>query len=603
MWGLLRRLLIGPPIPTHRLSFETLSPLAGLAVFSADALSSVAYGTEEILRILILAGPAALSYTVPVGIAIAALLAVVVVSYRQTVLEYPSGGGAYVVARDNLGALPSLVAGAALLTDYVLTVAVSVAAGVAAVTSAWPVLFEHRVALGVLWIVFMALVNLRGVRESAAVFGVPVYGFVLLMLALVAVGLGRLAGGGLQPMPAPAYMPVAESLSLLLVLRAFSSGCAALTGVEAVANGVQAFRPPAGPNAARVLAMLAVLLGTMFLGTTLLAHGLGIVPTHNETVVSQIASTVFGRGATYYALQLATAVILILAANTSFAGFPRLSAFMATDGYVPRQLANLGDRLVYSNGILALAFLASLLIVAFQGNVHLLIPLYAVGVFTAFTLSQMGMVVHWSRTRGRGWRHRAAINGIGAVTTGLVLVVVAATKFTQGAWIICLVLPLLVLGSRAIKRHYDWVASRLSLSQALLVRRKRNVTLLLVGGMHRGTLEALEYARALGGVTRAVHVEVGGQPTPRIQQLWQQWEPEIPLVVLQSPYRNLAAPLVEYINQIRAEEGYDVVTVILPEFVVNTVWESLLHNHSALWLQILLRDVPGVAVLNLRYAL
>ena len=603
MWGLLRRLLIGDPIPTHRIAFETLGPLAGLAVFSADALSSVAYGGEESLRVLVHAGSAGLAYTVPVGIVIVALLATVVVSYRQTVVEYPSGGGAYVVARDNLGTQPSLVAGAALLTDYVLTVAVSVAAGVAAVTSAWPVLYEHRVLLGVVWIVFMAVVNLRGVRESATVFGVPVYAFVLLMLALVATGLGRLATGTMQPQTNLAAVPVVEGLSLFLILRAFSSGCVALTGVEAVANGVQAFRPPAGQNAARVLGILALLLGTMFLGTTILARHLAIVPLAEETVLSQIARVVFGRGVLYYMLQMATAIILILAANTSFAGFPRLAAFMALDGFVPRQLSNLGDRLVYSNGIIALAALSSLLIAAFHGDVHLLIPLYAIGVFTAFTLSQSGMVLHWLRKGDRGWRRRAGVNAMGAVVTGVVLAVVAVTKFTHGAWVIWIVVPALVLLSRGIRRHYDYVASRLSLEQAPSVRPIRNLNLLLVGGMHRGTLDALQYVRALGGETRAVHIEIGGEAVPRIQRLWRKFEPVIPLVVIESPYRNLAAPVIEYAQKAMADEGYDSVTVVLPEFVVDTVWESILHNHSALWMQIVLRSVPGVSVLNMRYRL
>jgi amino acid transporter len=603
MLGTIRRLLIGPPLPTHWITFERLGVLSGLAVFAADALSSVAYGTEEILRMLIMAGVAGLAYTVPVAIAIAALLAAVAASYRQTVVEYPSGGGAYVVARDNLGRTPSLVAGGALLNDYVLTVAVSVAAGVAAITSAWPVLYEHRVAIGLLCVIFMALVNLRGVRESAMVFGVPVYGFVLVMLALLAVGLGRGLWGSLRPVsPAPS-IPTAETLSLFLILRAFSSGCAALTGVEAVANGVQAFRPPSGQNAARVLALLGLLLGTMFLGTTLLAHHLAVTPMPQETALSQIGKQVFGRGTWYYLLQGATALILILAANTSFADFPRLSAFMALDGYMPRQFSNLGDRLVYSNGIMTLAALSCVLIAAFKGDVHLLIPLYALGVFTAFTLSQSGMVLHWVRKGGVGWRRKAVVNALGALTTGMVLTVVAATKFVHGAWIVCIVIPLMILALQAIRRHYDHVAARLTLKQAWSVKPLRNLNLLLVGGMHRGTLKALQYAKALAGPIRAVHVETGGESTPRVQQLWRRWERDIPLVVLPSPYRNLSGPLVDYIDKVRRQEGYDIVTVVLPEFVVDSPWESMLHNHSALWLQIVLRNVPGVAVLNMRYKL
>lgn len=602
MLSWLRRLLIGEPLETHRLAVERLGLLGGLAVFAADALSSSAYGTEEILRTLIIAGSDALGWVVGIGIAIAALLAVVIISYRQTVIEYPSGGGAYVVARDNLGTLPSLVAGGALQTDYVLTVAVSVAAGVAAITSAWPVLFEHRVAVGIVWIAFMALINLRGVRESAAIFGVPVYAFIVLMLTMIGLGLGRLAFGTLQPV-SPEYIATTQPLTIFLVLRAFSSGGATLTGVEAVANGVQAFTQPSGRNAARVLGVLGLLLGTLFIGITLLAHGLDVHPTEHETVNSQIAGAVFGRGFLYYALQIATAIILIIAANTSFSGFPRLAAFMAEDGYVPRQFANIGDRLVYSNGIVFLAVLASILLAVFGGEVHALIPLYAVGVFTAFTLSQSGMVLHWLRKRDEGWRQRSIVNAIGATVTGIVLIVVAVTKFVLGAWIVVVLIPVMLLAFRAVRRHYDYVASRLTLERAGEVRPLRNLNLLLVGGMHRGTLEGLEYLKALTGDGRAIHVEVGGEATPRIQRMWSDWEEDIPLIVLESPYRSMSEPLIDYIVNAQENEGYDVVTVIIPEFVVDTWWEALLHNQSALWLQVLLRNVPGVALLNMRYRL
>ncbi len=604
MWGLLRRTLLGRPLPLERIEHEKLGVFSGLAVFASDALSSVAYGTEEILLILVLAGTSGLGYTTPVGIAIALLLLVVATSYRQTVVEYPSGGGAYVVARENLGRLPSHVAGAALLVDYVLTVAVSVAAGVAAITSAWPVLHVHRVALALGCVAFVMLVNLRGVRESAKVFGVPVYGFICLMIALVVTGLWRYLAGTLRPLPPPtAGVPIVESLTLFLVLRAFSSGCAALTGIEAVANGVQAFRAPSGFRAAHVMALLAGLLGFMFVGTTLLAHSLAVLPSEQETVLSQIGKRVFGDNVLYYLLQASTALILILAANTSFADFPRLSAFMAYDGYLPRQLTNLGDRLVYSNGILILGALAGALIVVFGGEVTRLIPLYAVGVFTAFTLSQSGMVLHWYKQGGPGWLQKAAVNGLGAATTAVVLLVVIMTKFIYGAWIVCLIIPPMVLGFQAIRRHYDYVASRLSLQQAHATRRTRNLNLLLVGGMHQGTLQALQYAKSMHTAVRAVHVETQGAETPRVQKMWRQWERQIQLVVLPAPYRNVAGPLLEYINKVKREEGYDIVTVILPEFVVDTWWESLLHNHSALWLQLVLRNAPGVAVLNMRYHL
>jgi amino acid transporter len=603
MISAVRRLLIGTPLPTHQMEHEKVGVLSGLAVFASDALSSVAYGTEEVLIILAVAGAAGIRYVLPIGVAIAVLVVIVAISYRQTVVEYPSGGGAYVVARENLGALPSHIAAAALLTDYVLTVAVSVAAGVAAITSAWPFWYEHRVALGVGCVLVIMFVNLRGVRESAAVFSIPVYGFIGCMMTLVVVGLSRLLGGGLRPLAPQAPLIAQEPVTAFLVLRAFASGCATLTGLEAVANGVQAFRRPRGKNAAEVMALMGVLLSAMTLGIVLLAHFLHTTPLEKETVVSQIARVVFGRGGMYYLIQFATAFILILAANTSFADFPRLSAFMAQDGYMPRQFSNIGDRLVYSNGIIALAVLASVLIIVFRGTVNLLIPLYAVGVFSAFTLSQSGMVVHWHRKGGSNWRHKAAVNGLGACVTGVVLVIIAVTKFVHGAWIVCIIIPSLVVVFRAIHRHYSYVAAQLSLEQAGRVRPLRNLNILLVGGMHRGTLEALQYAKSLSGEIRAVHVEVVGESTPRVQRLWSQWEPDMPLIVLPSPYRNMVEPLVAYIEQVKQQEGYDVVTVILPEFVVDTWWESLLHNHSALWLQLVLRTIPGVAVLNMRYRL
>ena len=389
----------------------------------------------------------------------------------------------------------------------------------------------------------------------------------------------------------------------MLVLRAFSSGGATLTGVEAVANGVPAFSKPSGPNAARALGILAILLGTMFFGTTLLLHATQVLPSDQETMLSQLTALVFGRGFFYYALQIATAIILVIAANTSFAGFPRLAAFMANDGFVPRQFSNIGDRLVYSNGIVFLGVMASILLAIFGGHVHGLIPLYAVGVFTAFTLSQAGMVIHWLRNKGAHWRKSVVINAIGALTTGVVLLVVAVSKFTQGAWIIVVVIPLTLLIFRGIRRHYDYVAQRLSLDMAHEVQPLRNLNLLLVGGMHRGTLEGLEYLRALTGEGRAIHLEVGGEHNPRIQRMWEDWEQTIPLVILESPYRSMTEPLVGYIQSAQSTEGYDTVTVIIPEFVVDTWWESLLHNHSALWLQVLLRNVPGVALLNMRYRL
>lgn len=604
MMAAVRKLLLGSPLATTRMGHETLGLLGGLAVFAADALSSVAYGPEEVLIILGEAGRGASIYLLPISIAVVALLAVVVTSYRQTVVEYPQGGGAYAVARDNLGVLPSHVAGAALLTDYLLTVAVSVAAGIDAITSAWQVLTPWSVHLGVGAILVMMLVNLRGVRESAAAFGVFVYAFIAVMLAMIALGLFRAVSGNLPPLHPTAPAEATGAVSLLLILRAFSSGGATLTGVEAVANGVQAFRKPAGRNAALCLAFLALLLSVMVLGSSYLAHRLGVEPLENETVISQVARAIYGGSSPfYYFLQAATCVILILAANTSFAGFPRLAAFMAEGGYLPRQFANLGDRLVFSNGIAGLALLAAALLVAFRGEVTRLIPLYALGVFTAFTLSQTGMVRHWLRERKPGWRYRALVNGVGAAVTGVVLVVIAITKFAYGAWIICVVVPGLVLLFRAIRRHYDYVAEHLTLEGATAKPDVRNLNILLVGGMNRGTLNGLQYLKALRGEARCLHVEIQGHENPKVLRLWREWETDLELTVLQSPYRSYAEPLVDYIRKAQQEEGFGFVTVVLPEFVVNSVWEGLLHNHTATWLQLVLRSMPGVAVTNMRYRL
>ena len=584
---------------------ERVGILGGLAVFASDALSSVAYGTEEILYVL---GAGGLPYIIPLGAAVVILLSIVATSYRQTVMEYPSGGGAYVVARENLGVTASRVAGAALLTDYVLTVAVSVSAGIAAITSAWPGLLPLKVWLALGAVLLIMVVNLRGVRESAGAFAGPVYAFVFTMLALVVAGLWKASRGelGLAVVPpsvtAAAAAPTA--VSFFLVLRAFSSGCATLTGVEAVANGVQAFRQPSGRNAARVLAILAAMLGTMTMGIAVLAR---LVQAHahpDETVVSQIGRQVFGTSALYFVLQVLTAVILILAANTSFAGFPRLAAFMAEDGNLPRQFANLGDRLVYSNGIIALAVVACALIAGFGGEVTRLIPLYAVGVFTAFTLSQTGMVRHWTSNRAPGWRLKSLVNGVGATVTGIVLLVVAVSKFTQGAWIVVVVVPSFVLVFRAIHSHYEDLTRRLALDPQAGVEQTRapsSLNLLLVAKMDRGTLEGLRCLKTLKGPSRALHIGIADHDHAPLLEAWRRYEPEIPLVIIPSPYRNLVQPITDYINKARDEEGFETIKVVIPEFIVERWWESLLHNHSALWLQLILRYVPGVTTVHMRY--
>ncbi len=580
----LRRILIGTPLPTERGIHERLSKVQALAILSSDALSSVAYATEEILLVLVVAGSGALGLSLPIALAIAALLLIVGSSYYQTVQAYSSGGGAYIVARENLGTLPSLVAGAALLTAYVLTVAVSVSAGVAAVTSAFPALYPWRVAFALAALGFVALVNLRGVRESARVFVMPTYFFIFIIFLIILTGLARLLFGSLPsgiPAPIPATT-AAQGLTAFLILRAFASGCTALTGVEAISDGVPVFKPPEGVNAGKTILWMVGILASMFLGITFLVHQFGILPQEGETVISQLARTVFGASPLYYTMQVATALILLLATNTSFSDFPRLSMWMALDRFLPHQLANLGDRLVYTNGILLLSALASVLIVVFQASAHALIPLYAVGVFISFTLNQAGMVRRWFKLRGSGWRRSALINGVGAVTTGVVSVVVAATKFVHGAWMVLLLILFLVQVFRAIRQHYEEVAEQLSLSKPWPVPVLKHTVIVPVAGLHRGVVKAMQYAQALGGDLHVVTVEIDSQETAKLLARWQKALPEISLETLPSPYRSVIAPLLEFIDRFVDEEG-NYVTVVVPEFVPSRWWHHLLHNQTA-WL-------------------
>lgn len=580
----LRRFLIGAPLPSERIVHERLGKVQALAVLSSDALSSVAYATEEILLVLVLAGAGALGLSLPLALAISTLLLIVAASYYQTVHAYPTGGGAYRVARDNLGTLPGLVAGAALLTDYVLTVAVSISAGVAAVTSAFPLLYPLRVWLALAAVVFVTLMNLRGVRESGRVFAIPTYFFIATMFLLIFTGLARLVLGNPPSVaPDPATAPAAlQGLTLFMVLRAFASGCTAMTGVEAISDGVPVFKQPEADNAGRTLLWMAVILVSMFLGITFLAHQFGVAPREGETVVSQVARTVFDVSPFYYAVQAATALILMLAANTSFSDFPRLAMWMARDRFLPRQLANLGDRLVYANGILLLGGLAFLLVILFRASTHALIPLYAVGVFISFTLNQAGMVRRWHRLRTPGWRRSALINGVGAVATGIVLLVVMASKFIHGAWVVLLLLVILMLIFRAIHRHYRQVAEQLSLSQRWPAPVHQHTVIVPVAGLHRGVLKAIQYAQSLGGNLHAVTVEIDAEETAGLRDRWRQVLSEVPLTVLPSPYRSVIAPLLEFIDGFVEEEG-DYVTLVVPEFVPARWWHHLLHNETA-WL-------------------
>ncbi len=591
MFESLSRVVFGNPLPSAAEVDQRLSKTKALAIFASDALSSVAYATEEILIVLVAAGAAALGLSLLVALAIAALLVIVAVSYYQTVHGYPSGGGAYTVAYENLGVWPGLTAAAALMIAYVLTVAVSVSAGVAAAASAFPALYPYRVYLCLLAIAFIAWANLRGVRESGTLFAVPTYAFIALLFALIAVGALRVTGVLPTVVPAePLALPSVglQPLTLFLLLRAFSSGCAALTGVEAISNGVTAFKRPEADNAGKTLIAMAALLATMFLGITFLSDALQVVPLEEETVVSQLGRHVFGQGSLYLALQAATMLILILAANTSFAGFPRLSAILAQERYLPRQFANLGDRLVFDSGILALAAVACGLIVVFRGETHRLIPLYAFGVFLAFTLSQAGMVRHWRREGGQGWQWKAVANGIGAVSTGVVLVVIVATKFLLGAWIVLLLIPAFVLMFHTIRRHYLALAAQLSLEGLTCERWEGLATdswhkvVVPVSGIHRGTLGALRFARSLSTDVTAVIVDVEPEVTARVQERWPTWGCGIPLVELPSPYRSTLGPLLAYLEQVDARDpGRGLAVVVLPEFVPARWWHQLLHNRTA----------------------
>jgi amino acid transporter len=604
----LRRLLLGTPLPTSRMEHERIGPAVGLSVFSSDALSSVAYATEEVLLALVLAGTLGTAYMLYPVMAIALLVLIVAFSYRQTITHYPDGGGAYIVAKDNLGTYPGLVAGAALLIDYILTVAVSVTSGVAAVISAFPELAEYRVLIAVAIIWFVGMVNLRGTRESGLFFALPTYAFIVGMLALIAAGLIRSLQGPVPSALNPAWLPKPEHLVAVtpfLVMRAFASGCAALTGIEAVANGVRAFREPAAQNAVKVMTALAVLLFVMFLGTSWLAHVYHIVPDPElkETVVSQIARAVFGRGGMYFFIQAATAMILFLAVNTSFADFPRLSSLLARDGYMPRQFAHLGDRLVFSNGIIILAAAASFLVIIFGGLTHRLIPLYAVGVFLAFTLSQTGMVMRWWRKREPGWHFGMAVNALGAVTTCVVLGIILVIKFTHGAWMVAFLLPLLVFEFRAIHSHYIGVGRLLRLEHIEKIPVRPTTVIVPVAGLHKGVVRALHFALGLNCPVRAVHVGTEADAAEKLLRQWEKFGIDIPLEVIQSPYRSLTQPLLQYVDQLLAQDPAAFVAVIVPEFVPQHWHHSFLHNQSAVWLSFALRTRPNAVLISIRHAL
>ena len=600
-----KRLLVGAPIPSHQAHHERLSRVTGLAILSSDALSSVAYATEEILRVLLIGGGAAvLGLVTPIGLIIAITLAIVVFSYRQTIYAYPSGGGAYLVAKDNLGRTPSLIAAASLLIDYVLTVAVSVAAGVAAITSAIPSWGPYRVEVALAFILLLMVGNLRGVRESGRIFAMPTYFFIVSILVMLVVGAWRSLTGTFVPLPQHEAVAGGGALTTFVLLTAFSNGCTAMTGVEAVSNGVPAFRPPESRNAAATLVAMAVLAITMFMGITLLAHAYDVLPSDGETVVSQIARVTFGgRNIFYFAVQAATMSILVLAANTAYADFPRLASIVARDRFLPRQFMNQGDRLAFSNGILILSGLAGLLLIAFGGDTHALIPLYMIGVFVSFTLSQAGMVIHWRSLRTPGWRASAAINGFGATVTAIVLIIVAATKSHEGAWIIILMIPILVTMFEVTRRHYDHVASELTLRGWTPEPVGGHTVLVPIGGMQRAVVKALRYARSLSTDVRAIYIEIDPTATAALKKQWPEWGQNVLLVVLDSPYRSLMEPLLEYIEEVRRADPQGYVTVILPEFVPGRLWQHLLHNQHALLIKGALLFKPNIVVTSVPFHL
>ena len=599
---MLKRWLVGNPLKTSQAAHQRLSKLVALAVFSSDALSSVAYATEEILLVLILAGAAAVWLSLPVSLAIVLLLVILTVSYRQIIYAYPGGGGAYTVAKSNLGTWAGLVAAAALIIDYVLTVAVSTAAGIAAVTSAIPALFPHREALCLLTILLVVVLNLRGVRESGRLFAVPTYLFVGSFLLMIGSGLIQVYLG-----TAPTYADSAlnkaavDGVSLFLILRAFSSGCTALTGIEVISNGVSAFKKPEPHNAAITMLGMAMILGVLFIGTSVLALHYGVVPKEDETVVSQIARLTFGPGAMYFFIQAATMAILILAANSAFAGFPRLASLLARDGYMPRQMAEMGDRLVFSNGIMILGAFSGFLIVMFRGETHALIPLYAVGVFLSFTLSQAGMVQRWISMRGPHWRKKLVVNGIGALATATATLIIAGTKFIHGAWIVIVLLPLLIMIFRGIHSHYIDLTEQIALSRdARPSRPKRNMVMIPIGGVNKAVVRAVDYARSRGGDVRAVLVDVDQEETALVEMKWAQWGCGVPLIVIPSPYRSILRALLSYVEEQLEKDPECWITVVLPEILPAHWWQNILHNQRALLLKgallfkdrVVLTDVP-----------
>jgi amino acid transporter len=587
MFSKIKDIFIGPALPTHSLGHKQLNKIRALAAFSPDALASIAYANQEIYLGLIVAGSLGLAYALPIGLAITAVLAMVALSYYQTIQGYPSGGGSYIVARSNLGVLPGLVAAAALMIDYVLNAAVSLTAGVAALASAFPLLWPYRVILALGLLLVITLVNLRGLRESGTFMAVPVYLFLATYLSMLAYGLVRLFIEGPTPLALSAPAAI-QPLTLILVLHAFSTGCTALTGIEAISNGVPAFKAPQSRNAGRTLIIMALLMGALFLGSIGLTQLLGVVAGPQETILSALARRLLGGGFLYLVIQFSTLLILAVAANTSFMDFPRVAAILAKDGFLPRQLTGLGDRLVFTNGILVLSFAAGVLIIVFNGDTHALIPLFAIGAFLAFTLSQSGMVVHWWRERGKSWLPKALANGVGALATMTTLVVVIFSKFLDGAWITVLLIPLIVLVFRKIHAHYQQIREQLSLKglPPSLKPLQAARVVIPISGVHRGMFNAVNFARSISDDVTAVYVELEPGAGEKARLEWESWWPDVPMVIVSSPYRSIVAPFLQFLEEtdLQHNDG-QLATVVLPEFVPGRWWQSLLHNQTAFLLK------------------
>jgi amino acid transporter len=586
MFSQLKDFIIGPALPSTSTGHRQLNKILALAAFSPDALSSIAYANQEIYLGLIIAGSAGLSYAWPIGLTITGLLVIVALSYFQTIHGYPSGGGSYIVARSNLGVLPGLVAAAALLLDYILNAAVSLTAGVAAIASAFPVLWPYRVELSLVLLGIITIINLRGLRESGVIMAVPVYLFLVTYLSMLAYGAVRLWIDGPSPMPiiSSSITQVIEPVSLLLVLHAFATGCTALTGIEAISNGVPAFNAPQSKNAGRTLIVMALLMGTLFVGSIGLTQFMGVVPGPEETILSALARRLLGNGILYLIIQFSTLLILTVAANTSFADFPRVGAILAGDGFLPRQLTGVGDRLVFTNGILSLALATGFLIILFGGDTHLLVPLFAIGAFLAFTLSQAGMVVHWFREKGRGWLVKTFFNGAGAIATGLTLLIVAFSKFTSGAWITILLIPMIVVVFLRVHKHYQAVRQQLTLHGLPPSLRPISPARVVIpiSGVHRGMINAVLFARAISPNVTGVYVELEPGSGERVTKEWNVWWPDVPLVVIQSPYRSIVGPLLEYLDKTDQDHNDgQLAVVVLPEFVTKFWWQNLLHNQGA----------------------